>query len=194
MLGPIFLLLVQTGVEQGFRAGAMVGLGIWVSDLLFFLAVYFGLRWINRIVAWPWFQEVLGLGGSIVLILFGLGALLRRPVFARLEPKASLRVSTYPDLFLRGFLVNTLNPFTVFVWMGLMSTVILSKDLSPTATTLYAGGIIGTIVATDLAKVIMAKGIRRHMRYSYLLWFRRLSGAALILFGLALLLRAIWLH
>ena len=194
LLGPIFFVLVQTGVEQGFRAGAVVGLGVWLSDLMFFLAVFHGLRWINQLVRWPWFEEMLGLGGSLVLVLFGLGAILHQPAYTRMKPASTVRVSSYLDLFARGFLVNTLNPFTIFFWMGLMSTVILSKELSTTETSFYASGIIGTIAATDLAKVAMAKRIRRHLRFRYLLWFRRLSGAALILFGLALFLRAVWLH
>ena len=43
LIGPIFFALVQTGVEEGLRAGTAVGLGIWISDLIFILGVYRGI-------------------------------------------------------------------------------------------------------------------------------------------------------
>ena len=52
MLGPIFFALIQAGIEQGFRAGAMVGFGVWVSDFLFVASVYWGVSYIMAITAW----------------------------------------------------------------------------------------------------------------------------------------------
>jgi len=48
LLGPIFFALIQTGVERGFRAGVVLGSGIWISDIIFIIAVYLG---VSRIVA-----------------------------------------------------------------------------------------------------------------------------------------------
>lgn len=192
LMGPIFFVLVQTSVEQGFRAGAAVGLGIWVSDVLFFLAVFYGLRYVKMVVAWPQFPFVLGLAGSIILVLFGLGAFFVRPSMDYFESPVTRRVSTWPNLFMKGFLVNTINPFSVFFWMGLMSTVILKNAMHGKEPRMYAAGIIGMVIATDLLKVILAKRIRQLLKPRHLLWFRRISGAALILFGLALFIRSFW--
>ncbi len=35
MIGPLFFAIVQAGLAGGFRAGAMMAAGIWISDLLF---------------------------------------------------------------------------------------------------------------------------------------------------------------
>ncbi len=193
MIGPIFFALVQTGVEQGIRAGTAVGLGIWISDLLFILGVFWGVSYISRLTNWDSFSLTLGLGGSAILVLFGLGALIKAPAFEYYQLADTQRVSSYLALFSKGFLINTINPFTVFFWMGLMSTVIIKNSLHGGDATLYFGGILGTVVVTDFIKVLSAKKIRRVLRPVHLLWLRRISGIALIVFGLALFLRALML-
>jgi len=191
MVGPIFFALIQTGVEQGVRAGTMVGLGIWVSDLLFMLGVFWGISYISRITDWDYFSLTLGLGGSAILVLFGLGALLKAPAFEYYQLADTQRVSSYFALFSKGFLINTINPFTVFFWMGLMSTVIIKDELQGGDATLYFSGVLGTVVITDFIKVLSAKKIRQVLRPVHLLWLRRVSGAALLLFGLVLFFRAL---
>ena len=191
MIGPIFFALVQTGVEEGIRAGATVGFGIWVSDLLYILVVYWSIAYVSRISNWEKFSMFLGLGGSAILILFGLGALFKAPNPGYYMLPYTKRSSSYLSLFSKGFLINTINPFTVFFWLGLMSTVVIKNGFQGKDATLYFSGILATIVLTDLIKVLLSKRIRQMLRPIHLLWFRRISGSALILFGLALLARAV---
>ena len=120
MIGPIFFALVQTSVEEGFRAGAMVALGIWVSDFLFVLAVYFGVSYLADIVNTQSFTLIMGIGGSILLACFGIASLLTIPkgLLTASLPEYK-RSSSYVSLFVKGFLINTINPFTVFFWLGI---------------------------------------------------------------------------
>ena len=191
LLGPIFFALIQAGVEEGIRAGTMVGLGIWISDLIFIFGVYLGLSYVRQIVELDNFTLYLGVGGSITLLFFGIGALVSKPPSFESALSGPIRSSSYFSLWLKGFLINTINPFTVFFWMGLMSTLIIEGDLNHTQATLFFTGILGTIIATDFAKVLLAKKIRKRLKPVHVLWLRRISGAALIAFGIALLVR-VW--
>lgn len=191
MVGPIFFALIQTGVEEGIKAGTAVGAGIWVSDFLFVVVVYWGVAYVTRLTDGGHFSTVLGIGGSALLVLFGLGALLKSPSFEHYALPYTRRTSSYFSLWLKGFLINTVNPFTIFFWMGLMSTVIIKDGLNGRDAFNYFTGILCTIVGTDLLKVVLAKRIRRLLRPVHLLWLRRISGSALIIFGVALLIRAL---
>jgi len=193
LIGPIFFALVQTGVEEGARAGAMVGLGIWVSDFIFIQLAYWGVTYIRSVVQGDSFPVIFGAAGSVILIAFGLFALLRNPPFQYFTRPETKRTTPYIGLWFKGFLINTVNPFTVFFWMGLMSTIALEDQLTAADATYFFGGILGTIIITDTTKVLLAKRIRQALRPIHLLWFRRISGAALILFGLVLLGRVIWM-
>lgn len=189
LIGPIFFALIQTGVEEGLRAGAMVGVGIWISDFLFIMGTYSGLTYIDRVVHWDKFPLALGLGGSIILILFGLGAILKPPAFNYFRQPNTQRTSSYTSLWLKGFLINTINPFTILFWAGLMSTIVVKDSIQGSGALFFFGGILGTIITTDFTKVLLAKRIRQFLQPRQLLWFRRISGAALIVFGIALLVR-----
>ena len=195
LIGPIFFALIQAGVEQGIRAGSMVGLGIWVSDLLFIFGAYFGVSYVTRLAEGPEFALYLGIAGSITLTAFGLGALLSTPK-AGANPqwtKTTFRSSSYFSLWLKGFLINTINPFTFFFWIGVTSTRVFDGGLDSQEATLFFGAIFCTIVFTDLSKVILAKRIRRVLRPVHLLWLRRISGGALIVFAVVLLVRVLML-
>ncbi len=195
LIGPIFFAIVQAGVEEGFRAGTAVGLGIWVSDLLFITAVYWGLALITQIVEGPNFGLYLGIGGSITLAAFGLGALLTMPKAHELPEwsRETVRTSSYYGLMLKGFLINTVNPFTFFFWIGVASTVVVDGQMELLEARYFFGGILGTIITTDLIKVLLAKRIRRLLRPAHLLWLRRISGIALIVFAVVLLGRVLWM-
>jgi threonine/homoserine/homoserine lactone efflux protein len=192
LVGPLFFALVQTGVEEGFRAGAMVGAGIWVSDASFVVLVYSGLSYIRQIVEGEAFTVTVGIGGSIILVVFGLGALLVKPPAFQLGSSNPTRHTPYYKLWLRGFLINTVNPFTIFFWMGLMSTLLIRDNISGGDAVVFFAGLLGTIVVTDVLKVVLAKRIRKWMKYKHVLLMRRVSGAALLIFGVILLLRVLW--
>ncbi len=191
LIGPIFFTLIQTGVERGFRAGAAVGLGIWMSDTLFLLAFYSGVSYIAQILAWDGFSLYVGLIGSVILAGFGTSALLTKPAFQNPSDLHFKSSSSYFSLWLKGFLINTINPFTVLFWFGLMSTTILKNTVKSTDVQIFFSGVIGTIIITDLIKIMLAKRIRRWLQPKHILLVRRVSGIALIVFGIVLLIRTI---
>ncbi len=189
LLGPIFFTLIQTGVEQGFRAGATVGLGIWMGDVMYMLAIYWGVSQIKRLIEWENFSIVFGTIGSVILVVFGLATLLIQPTNLYLASKETQRRSSYFSLWLKGFLINGFNPFTVFFWLGVMTTVIINQNLASQDASLFFSGIIGTVVFTDMLKVLMAKKIRSFLKPIHLIWVRKISGIALIIFGVVLFIR-----
>ncbi len=68
LVGPILLSLVQAGIERGIRLGMVLGFGVWFSDLLFIMLVYWG---ISLIPFSPNFYFLVGMIGGVVLIAFG---------------------------------------------------------------------------------------------------------------------------
>lgn len=195
LVGPIFFALIQAGVEQGIRAGTMVGLGIWISDLIFIFSAYFGVSYITRLAEGPAFALYLGIAGSITLTFFGLGTLATAPKIGA-NPywtKTTFRSSSYFSLWIKGFLINTINPFTFFFWIGVTTTMAVDGGLDIGEATLFFGAIFGTIVLTDFSKVVLAKRIRQVLQPVHLLWLRRISGGALIVFAVVLLVRVLML-
>jgi len=190
LIGPIFFALLQAGIEYGFRAGFAVGLGIWLSDILYISLMYFGYKHVEQVTALEGFEHWMGLGGGIILAVFGVGTFFTPPPKIQFEGQLEVSVAKpYWSLFTKGFLVNTINPFTLFFWLGIMSTTVFKKSYSPENSFIFFAGIIGTIMLTDSLKVYLAKKIRRILKQKHLQIFRWVTGVILVAFGIVLVIR-----
>ncbi len=191
LTGPILFALVQTSIEQGFRAGWMVGTGIWTSDLIFISATYFGISYVAELLEWDGLEVTLGIVGGIILLIFGIGSLLLKPPAMEQMEKKAVRHSSFITLWLKGFLINTANPFTLLFWLGIAGMLFTEKAVQANEAQFFYGGLVSTIVLTDSAKVAMAKAIRRWMKPQFILWIRRIAGIVLIGFGVYLFVWAL---
>lgn len=190
MIGPVFFALLQTAVEEGFRAAAMVGAGIWSSDVMYISITYFGLKFVRKAIEGGNLELIIGAMGSALFIIFGLVALLMPPKNLLLpDDQLYKRSSSYLSLYIKGFLLNAFNPFTIFLWIGIMSTILIDSALTNQNAFVFFGAILGTVILTDLLKIFLSKKIRNLIRPKHLIWIRKGTGFALMAFGLFLIIR-----
>ena len=193
MVGPIFFAIIQTSVEEGFVAGAIVGAGIWFSDILYILFVYFGISYVSELLQNSTFTLTTGLIGSLILVGIGIGFLLSKaPSFSGIQE--GQRNSSLFHLFSKGFLINAVNPFTVFFWFSVTSTMIVNDTFNHGQATLFYGTIILTIMCSDLLKAYLAKLISEKLTQRHIQITRKITGAILILFGIGLLVKVFLLR
>ena len=190
LIGPLLLALVSTSLEYGIRAGLWVALGVWTSDIICFSLSYFGLKQLTEIIANPIFEPVLGIGGGTLLALFGVGFIVgaKRKMKVEFSTKSQEKKSTLAH-YLKGLLINSLNPFTVIFWAGTASTVIVDK--SPSGALFFFIGIMLTLVCLDSTKVVLADKIKAKLTPEHILKFRLVSGIALIFFGVVMFIRVL---
>lgn len=210
MVGPLLFAIIQASLERGFRAGLALAAGIWTSDATYILLVYRGVDALAALTALPHFRLWAGLAGGLVLVLFGLGTLLRRHVPTAADPPtAADRVLDVldgpeppgvehnwmrwglPGYWLRGFLLNMINPFTVFFWLGIASAVVVPDQWAPAQTLRFFGGMLMALIATDLLKIYAAKRVRRFLTPGHTLWIQRGIGLTLLVFGIVLVIRVL---
>ncbi|MEM6378278.1 MAG: LysE family transporter, partial [Bacteroidota bacterium] len=105
MIGPVFFALLQTAVEEGFRASATVGLGIWTSDVGYIILAYFGLTLIQKHIGEDQLNIAIIILGTILFVIFGLISLLVPPKNLLLpDDQLYQRSSSYLSLYIKGFL------------------------------------------------------------------------------------------
>ena len=206
MIGPLFFAIVQASLERGFRAGLALASGIWTSDLLYVLLVYRGVDALAALTALPYFRSWAGIAGGLVLIVFGLGTLLRRKAPVENAPTTADRVLDVldgseppgvehnwmrwglPGYWLRGFLLNTINPFTVFFWLSIASAVVVPNQWMSAQTLSFFAGMLATLVVTDTLKAYAAKRVRHFLTPGHTLWVQRIIGLTLLIFGIVLII------
>ena len=192
LAGPIFFALVQAGIERGFRAGFVMGLGIWLSDVLIIAFVYQSVSYFVAAAETGNFKLWMGMAGGVLLTCIGILTLFSSPPDMEAPKNIKTSTASYLTLFGKGFLINTINPFTFFFWVSVMTSVVIKEGMGTSSMLLFFGGIIGTIMVTDSLKVASAKFIRKKLKPVHLVWTRRITGGALIVFGIALFIRVLF--
>ena len=185
LVGPIIFTLLQASLERGIKMALTIGIGVWISDLIFISTVFFGLSSISEISSLPNFNFFLGTMGSVVLIAFGIGTLFNDKAIDRSQ---KVKKNGYAAHFIKGFLINTINPFTVFFWVA-MSTEIIANDANNSQAIVFFGAILSVIIFTDTLKIVLAKQVRKYLTPKHIIKFRKIVGIVLILFGIILIYR-----
>lgn len=189
LLGPIFIVLIQSSMEYGAKAGFIAASGIWISDIIFIgLALNFVKR-ISPIIHDAGFVFWAGLLGGLVLIGVGIATFFKKPILA-LEKK-KITTSSFISLWIQGFTVNTINPFSIIFWFSLITTRVGGRLLTEQESWVYTGTILFMIILTDSAKVLFAKWIKHRIRPDLLNKLNKLAGIALVIFGLVMLVKSV---
>lgn len=193
MIGPLLFSIIEAGIAHGFRAGFAVALGIWLSDVLYVALVMSGVEVLAHLTAMPGFRLWSGVAGGCLLVAFGLGSLLKAGRKWKMSGESRQNETPYnwASYFLRGFLLNTINPFTVFFWLSVAGAVIIPNGWNDYETILFFSGMLGTLVLTDTLKAYGARQIRRFLTPQHAFWVQRGIGAVLLVFGLVLVIRVL---
>lgn len=186
MLGPIFLVLTQSSLKKGVKAGITVASGVWLSDLIFITSSYFFISQLDRFIKDVSFTFWSSILGGIILCSFGLVTLIKKTQLDSDDFDIKLNLKSFGSFFSKGFLVNTVNPFTFVFWIGVMTSYVIGRDLQWGETFSFVSGIFLTIVITDLTKVFLAGYIRRKMNHSFFTVFSKIAGIGLLGFGVYL--------
>ena len=193
LLGPIFVMITQTAIEKGIKPTLFLTSGIWLSDAIM---AYFCLMFIQKITPYtsdPRFKFYLGMIGGLILIIIGMKMIYTNNK-NRNNPTTEVKEVKgiyYLAFSFQGFLVNTLNPFTVFFWIGVFTTVIFGTNADKTETTIFLMALFGTIISFDILKIVLAKKIRKFLNAERLFKLNKYSGIIFIVLGCVLMLRSV---
>ncbi|MDJ1466310.1 LysE family transporter [Cytophagaceae bacterium YF14B1] len=186
-LGPVFFSLLQTGIQKGFRSGALMAAGIALSDLMYAFVCQLGLSQLVK-----QFESNIAAVGGLIAIGFGIATFMKK---SRLEvadngTNQPQRVGTFRFIS-KGFLLNSLNPAVVLFWIGMASVASAKIEKSPAEAYIFLAGIISILFSSDLLKVYFARRISNYLSSHTLDWMNRIVGLCLTGFGVWLIYSAL---
>lgn len=191
LVGPLVVLLVQLSLRRGTLASFAAALGIWTSDLLYISLSHFGLEGLERLLDYEYLNEIVGTVGSVLLIGVGVVMWFRDPPNLKAKKIMPSRRGLL-SAWAQGFAVNLFNPFTAFFWSTFVVTQVHNHELLPDQALAMYGGIMGTLVVADSAKVLGARKLRELLRPATMRRAQQAGAVALALFGVLLAAR-VWL-
>jgi threonine/homoserine/homoserine lactone efflux protein len=186
MIGPVFFSLVQGSLLHGFRYSFALALGVLLSDTLYVLVTFFGLQLFSDT---KFFEMILGYGGGLILMGFGLKSLYKKSVDRISTGGIDLPKARKRSAFLKGFGINGVNPFVMLFWISIVGIVETKKNFLPRDIAYFYTGILLTVFAIDLLKALIAKQMARWVTPSVMWVLNKVVGLIIIGFGL----RMIWM-
>ncbi len=189
LVGPVFFLLIEISLREGFRSALFLDIGIILSDAACIFVAYFGMA---VLLENPRNKLIFILVGSAVLIIMGVAKIIppRKPKGDPEMREFQVKKSNPFVLAIQGFFYNLLNPSVIIFWITTVGG----------AVALYGSkkGLIGTQFASTLATVFLldvlkawfAKKMRNFISPKIMRWANVVVGSVFVLFGIALVIRA----
>ncbi|MFO8054314.1 MAG: LysE family translocator [Bacteroidales bacterium] len=193
-LGPAFFSLLQTSINQGFKAGMFMAIGISLSDIVIILLSYLG---ISRIISNPENQLMVGILGATILLIFGLVTFTKKPMRQIKKPE-ELAAGTHKDIYnpytsvIKGFFLNIANPFLIIFWMGIMSYVTTNYGLEAKSVLSFFSGTMIIVFAADLTKSYVGDKVKEYIKPWLIGWLNRIVGIVLMASGVILISRVLY--
>ncbi len=187
--GPALLTLLQTSIQRGVKFGIFFSFGVFLSDLiLVFLSFQGSIQVVNE----PKNKLSFAIVGAIVLLIFGLVTFLKKP---KMDIKGlDIDKKSLPITYmLKGLLLNISNPFVWIFWLGTMIGITANYgevERFPIAI-LFLTALV-TVFSVDIFKSYLAGKLRPYVTFSRMRRINQVSGVGLMLFGVSLVVRALF--
>jgi len=181
LIGPAFFALLQASIDHGFGVSVALAFGIVCSDILLMTLSYQLMATLKQI---PYFNEGLAITGGVVLSVSGVKAMFSA---GEKVEKMAISIKEVWKLFIKGFSINTFNPFP---WMFWLSTAAMVNGaygklgwMPPTLFFVFAAI---TVFLTDVIKAWAAQFLVKYLTDKILKIFKIVSGFCLLGFGIRL--------
>ncbi len=175
MTGTTFVALFNIALYKGFKPAILFSFGVFFSDLVIFLAVFWGFA---NFYQDPKIRSVFSILGGILILLYGIRLLIKPETKQNHENN----IQSHWSYAIKGLILNLFNPLVFVFWIGI-STVI-SQTSEPLFTSITA---LLTMLIVDIFKSYLISKFGNNIKPQLIHWLNIISASILILIGLRLL-------
>lgn len=182
-IGPIAILVVQKSLSKGHKAGFVSGLGASVVDTFYAFIAIFALAFAQSFIEEH--KNMILIVGGAVLIAVGFSMAFSNP-FRKLKADGESSVS--PKDFGQAVALGISNPMAIFVMFTLFAFFGLANDAPHTwsVTPIILAVSAGSVTYWFLMSWLLSR-FRGNFRMRTILWISRITGALIVIIGIALL-------
>ena len=182
-IGPIAILVIQKSPSKGHKAGFVSGLGASVVDTFYAFIAIFALAFAQKLIERH--QTVILLAGGVVLIALGISMAFSNP-FRKMKKDGKPKVSSKD--FAQAVLMGLSNPMAIFVMFTLFAFFGLAKDAPQTwsVAPILISVSLGSVTYWFSVSWLLSR-FAKNFRMRTILWISRITGAIIVIIGIALL-------
>lgn len=191
LVGPVFFLLIELSLKEGFRSAVFMDIGIILSDGACILVAYFGMA---ALLENPRNKLIFILIGSTILFIMGILKIFPRK---KKEGKADklvevqIRLTNPFWLVVKGFFYNLLNPSTIIFWITTVGAAVSLYGAEHELIAVQFGTTLGVVFVIDVTKAWFAKKMRQFLDADKLRKANMIVGIVFVIFSIVLVYRAL---
>ncbi len=181
--GPVFFALIETSINRGFWPAVNIAIGTILSDAAYVIICFLGVTTFlesDEIRFW------IGITGGLVLIFIGAFTFFKKP---KIEHVQLITPNSFGNVTyaIKGFLINSLNPFVFIFWLSTMGIVSVEYQNSATDRLVFFSGTLFCIFSSDILKAFVANKIKLLLNQRLMTLFNRIAGIVMLYFGFELM-------
>jgi len=185
--GPSFFALIQTSGKMGFKSGAGLALGIFLSDIIYVFLSYFGTA---QLFNSPVHHKKISIIGGIILMIFGLVSMFSKKVRNE-NADVSLKAANFSLYITKGFFLNFLNPAVLLLWIAFVGKISSNAEFTPIHIFAFFSTTLCTVFSSDLLKAYYANKISQRISDKILKNINILLGLILLITGLVFIYKVL---
>ena len=184
-VGPITLLVIRRTLGHGTRYGFVSGLGVATADATYGGVAAFGLTALTSLLVSA--HVLLGIVGGLVILFMGYRTIVAKPAEVARD---SARPGLLPA-FLSIYGLTMTNPLTIVLYAGVFAGIGLAagasfSDAAVLTLAVWAGSALWWLILTPIVG-----WARERVSARVLLWVNRISGMALVVFGVVAVISSV---
>ena len=182
-VGPVIFTIIKLRINYGISSAFYFIAGVWLSDLFWVVTANVFSTLLESLQI---YKVQIGTAGGIFLISLGLYYLFFKKYHSKQELDEGVKIgnATHARLFITGFLINTLNPGVIALWLA-AATKSISSNLQEKVITFSI--CLSMNIAADFFKINLAGKLRNKLNDKNITIVNKISGSMFLLFGLALI-------
>ena len=187
-VGPVVFTIIKLRINYGIKSAFYFIAGVWLSDIIMvFLANFFG-EFMGRLIE---YKKSIGVIGGIFLIGLGVFYLFfkRYKKDEKLESGVKISSTTNIKLLITGFLINTLNPSVIGLWLA-ASTKSIGQPIDEKFA-IFSVCLTINILA-DILKINLAGKLKKSLTERNMHYINIISGLLFIAFGIVLMVSVLY--
>lgn len=175
-IGPVNILIMSNALIA-FRFGIAIGLGAVSIDILYIILLNLGiLKLLNQ----PLFLDILYTFSIIFLSYIGYLTFKTAKNFTT-ENKNNVKIDSFLKCYIRGALLNLVNPYIIAFWLSAASFIVSNGDMA-----LNVSGLIFAIGCWVFGLSFIVSKSKRFISQNIAKWFAYSS--SFLMFGFAIML------
>ncbi len=190
MFGPVFFGLIHASIHKGYRKALVYASGVASSDSFFILLIYFGVAGFLQDDSFRTFMKIVGV---VIMITFGIYYIAKKaPDTLEVEKEKKQKTST--NLWLKGFVLNSINPSVFVICLGMVSYAADHYANDKFNTFIFFLASVLTVFSFDMVKAYIAHKIKIYFTTRLLNKMNKILGLVILVAGLGLLYDLILLY